>query len=77
MKTRFAQTRRKKLEKLYTEYHRLMLAVAQRVLPNPAEAEDAVQTAWERVIANFPQMAKSNTAQTRGFFADGDAARGY
>ena len=48
---------RRALYDLYTQYQDAMLRVARRYFPNDADgAEDAVQSAWLRVVENFSRI---------------------
>ena len=48
---------RRALYDLYTQYQDAMLRVARRYFPNGADgAEDAVQSAWLRVVENFSRI---------------------
>lgn len=52
---------------LYFKYHRLMLAVANSILNNPTDAEDAVQDAFFAIAKNISKISEINCPKTRAF----------
>lgn len=51
------------VEQLHSRYHRQMLVVADRILHNQAEAEDAVQNALMGVARNFDRLPRDARAE--------------
>lgn len=59
---------RRALYDLYTQYQDAMLRVARRYFPNDTDAaEDAVQSAWLRVVENFSRIIEI-PCQKRGAY---------
>ena len=56
-----------KLVRLYDLYHVPMLRLAQRVLGDNPDAEDAVHDAFESVAKNLDHLAEPESAKTRGY----------
>ena len=52
---------------LYFKYHRLMLTVANSILNNPTDAEDAVQEAFFAIAKNFSKISEINRPKTRAY----------
>lgn len=56
---------RSKFEQLYTKYRKLMLYVANQMLHNPDDAEDAVHEAFLAIAKNIKKIRTSDCLQTR------------
>ena len=50
---------------LYFKYHRLMFAVANNILNNPSDAEDAVQDAFFAIAKNFSKIDEISSPKTK------------
>ena len=59
---------KKAFETLYNRYRNLMLYVANQILHNKEEAEDAVAEAFLRIAKNFEKVHKDICPKTAGFF---------
>lgn len=53
------------VERIYMQYHKLMLKVAFDVLQNPDDAQDAVQQAYVQLLMNQDRIAAGDTARLR------------
>ena len=58
---------RKKAERLYEKYKSLMYREAYKILKNKQEAEDAVMTAFVRIINNLHKIDEKNHKATMAF----------
>ena len=56
-----------KVKKLYNKYNKLMLYVSNGILHNPADVEDAVMTAWERILKNLNKISEISCPETKSF----------
>lgn len=56
---------RSKFEQIYTKYRKLMLYVANQMLHNPDDAEDAVHEAFLAIAKNIKKIRTSDCLQTR------------
>ncbi len=56
---------RAKFEQIYTRYRGLMFHVANRILQNEQDAEDAVHQAFLSVLKNFQKISQVECPQTR------------
>lgn len=54
-----------KFEQLYIRYRKLMHYVANRILQNPYDAEDAVHMAFESIAKNMDKISAVNCPETR------------
>ena len=61
-----AALRRKKVERLYQKYSRLLLKVARDSTDDPYLAEDAVQQTFEKVIARIDDIDDTDERRTGG-----------
>ena len=59
---------KRKIEKLYEKYNRLMYVVAFNVLKHSEDAEDAVMETWEKIIAHLDKIKKIDCQETKSFF---------
>lgn len=57
-----------KFEELYRSFKPLMFFIANRILNNPMDAEDAVHEACIALAENFSKIPKNNTHKTRAYF---------
>lgn len=57
---------RKTVERLYYDYHKMMLYIAKRILNNQAMAEDAVSRAFEKIIDKFQKFSFEDCNKTKG-----------
>lgn len=62
------QNDREKFEEIYTAYRKLMLYVANEVLKNDQDAEDAVHEAFISVAKNFLRQMSKN-ARLRRYYS--------
>lgn len=58
---------KRKVEKLYEKYNRLMYVVAFNVLKHNENAEDAVMNSWEKIIANLDKINEIDCQETKCF----------
>lgn len=56
-----------KIERLYHKYYRLMYYVANKILQDNYLAEDAVQTAFLKLIPNLHKIEDINSHKTKAF----------
>lgn len=56
-----------KFEKVYIKYRYLMLHVANKILQNHHDAEDAVHQAFISIIENLDNISEVNSPQTRSY----------
>lgn len=56
---------RDKFERIYLKYSKLMFHVANRILNNPHDAEDAVQQAFVSIIRNLNNFSEVDCHKTR------------
>ena len=56
-----------KFERIYTKYRYLMLHVANQVLQNHHDAEDAVHQAFISIIENLGKISEVDSPKTRSF----------
>lgn len=59
---------KRKVEKLYEEYHRLLYAIAFNILKHHEDAEDAVIESWEKIIRHSRKINEIDCQATRSFF---------
>lgn len=57
---------RRKIEKLYERYHRLIYFIAYHILHHHEDAEDAVIEAWEKIIRHLDKINEINCQETQG-----------
>ena len=58
---------RSKFEQIYIEYRELMFYVANRILDNDQDAEDAVHEAFVNVAENIQKIGEPKCPKTKGF----------
>lgn len=58
---------KRKIEKLYEKYNRLMYTVAFKVLKHSEDAEDALMEAWEKIIAHLDKINEIDCQETKSF----------
>ena len=58
---------RSKFEQIYIEYRDLMFYVANRILDNEQDAEDAVHEAFLKVAENIKKIGEPKCPKTKGF----------
>ena len=58
---------REKAERLVTKYQNLLFAVAYRILNHEQNAEDAVYSAWEKILRHLDQIDETDENRTKGF----------
>lgn len=56
-----------KFERVYTKYRYLMLHVANQILQNHHDAEDAVHQAFISIIENLDKISEVNSPKTRSY----------
>ncbi len=60
---------RRKFEAVYQKYRRLMFSVANKILPNERDAEDAVHQSFIKIAENITKVAEPESPRTRAFVA--------
>lgn len=58
---------KRKIEKLYDAYQKLMIYVAYRILNQIEDAEDAVFFAWEKIIENSQKIQDIECKETKSY----------
>lgn len=58
---------RRKVERLYKQYNRLMYAIAYNILHHHEDAEDAVLASWEKIICHLDKINEKEKAKTKSF----------
>lgn len=58
---------KRKVEKLYEKYHRLMYVVAYNILRNHEDTEDVVIESWEKIIRHLDKINKIDCQETKSF----------
>ncbi len=58
---------KRKVEKLYEKYNRLMYVVAFNILKHSQDAEDAVMATWEKIIVHLDKIKKIDCQETKSF----------
>lgn len=58
---------KRKVEKLYEKYNRLMYVVAFNVLKHSEDAEDVVMATWEKIIAHLDKIKEIDCQETKSF----------
>ena len=58
---------KRKIEKLYEKYDSLMFQVARKILTVNEDVEDAVFSAWERIIKNIDKISEIECKETKNF----------
>jgi RNA polymerase sigma-70 factor (ECF subfamily) len=56
-----------KAKALYLKYHKLMRYVSSRILKNPMDVDDALMTAWERILSNLEKISDISCPETKSF----------
>lgn len=59
---------KRKIERLYELYNRLMYTIAYRILNNHEDAEDAIILSWEKIILNLDKIHKIDCQETKSLF---------
>ncbi len=54
---------KRKVEKLYEKYRKLMYVVAYNILKHHEDAEDAVIESWEKIICHLLRYSRQNEAK--------------
>ena len=60
---------KRKIEKLYQKYHKLMYVLAYNILKNHEDAEDAVIESWEKIIRHLDKVNEIECQETKSFLA--------
>lgn len=60
---------KRKIEKLYEKYHKLMYVLAYNILKHHEDEEDAVIESWEKIIRNLDKLNEIDCQETKSFFA--------
>lgn len=58
---------KRKIEKLFHKYNRLMYSIAYKILHHHEEAEDAVFDSWEKIIRHLDKINELECNKTRSF----------
>lgn len=58
---------KRKIERLYEKYDSLMFHVARKILTVNEDVEDAVFSAWERIIKNIDKISEVECKETKNF----------
>lgn len=58
---------KRKVEKLYEKYHKLMYALAYNILKHHEDAEDAVIESWEKIIRHLDKVSEIDCQETKSF----------
>lgn len=59
---------RELVQRIYDRYERMMYAMALSILHNPADAEDAVQTAFVRIIDHLQKIIEKGCHNHKAYF---------
>lgn len=59
---------KRKVEKLYEKYHKLMYVLAYNILKHHEDAEDAVIESWEKIICHLDKINEIDCQETKSFF---------
>lgn len=59
---------RRKVEKLYERYHKLMYHIAYNILQHHEDTEDAVIESWEKIIRHLDKINKIDCRETQSLF---------
>ena len=59
---------KRKVEKLYEKYHKLMYVVAYNILKHHEDAEDAVIESWKKIICHLDKINEIDCQETKSFF---------
>ncbi len=58
---------KRKVEKLYEKYHKLMYTVAFNILRHHEDTEDAVIESWEKIIRHLNKIKEIDCQETKSF----------
>ena len=58
---------KRKIEKLYEKYNRLMYVVAYKILKNKEDSEDVVLESWEKIIKHLDKINIISGQETKSF----------
>lgn len=58
---------KRKIEKLYQKYHKLMYVLAYNILKHHEDAEDAVIESWEKIIRHLDKINEIECQETKSF----------
>jgi RNA polymerase sigma-70 factor (ECF subfamily) len=58
---------KRKIEKLYEKYNRLMYAVAYNIMRHVHDAEDVVLESWEKIIRHLDKINEIDSQDTKNF----------
>lgn len=58
---------KRKVERLYEKYHRLLYVIAFNILKHHEDAEDAVIESWEKIICHLDKINKIDCQETKSF----------
>lgn len=58
---------KRKVEKLYEKYHKLMYVLAYNILKHHEDAEDAVIESWEKIICHLDKISEIDCQETKSF----------
>lgn len=58
---------KRKVEKLFHKYNRLMFSIAYKILKQNEDAEDAVFDSWEKIIKHIDKIDEIECNKTRNF----------
>lgn len=56
-----------KVKELYLKYHKLMRYISSKILKNPMDVDDALMSAWERVLNNLDKISDISCPETKSF----------
>lgn len=59
---------KRKIEKLYEKYHKLMYVLAYNILKHHEDAEDAIIESWEKIIRHLDKINENDCQETKNFF---------
>lgn len=58
---------KRKVERLYEKYHKLMYVLAYNILKNHEDAEDAAIASWEKIIRHLDKIDEVECMETKGY----------
>ena len=58
---------KRKIEKLYEKYNRLMYVVVYNILKNHEDSEDVVIESWEKIIRHLDKIGEIDCQETKSF----------
>lgn len=63
-----ADEEKRKVERLYERFNRLMYVVAYNIVQHHEDAEDVVLTSWVKIICHLEKINEKEELQTKSFF---------